>query len=222
MPNKFCKRLFAVIIFMYLSIFVQAQRDSLKIKQSFQVNLNDLLINRILVTYAHALTNYNYLEIACGYRQSDVKEVHLQSIFSSKDFYLQYNVFNFRAGIKHQFSNNHCISVAAAFNHWQQNHVWYILYKKDDTYPSNSVDLLISRNKFQIGTIVKISLLLKAKKLPLLIEPYYGIGLFYSRKFEIVHEVKYHYGKIVNGPINRKENKILPSFHLGIAFGIFK
>jgi hypothetical protein len=215
------KRNSFLLLFILVSQIVYSQNDSLMYKQSFSLNINDLFIKRIFITYSRPINSKKYLEIACGYKISNNTNANSGSIFSFSDPFWYYNNLTFRVGVKKYFHNNMFIGISSNFNYKFFNKIRFNHYKDYEGEMADE-DYVISRNKIQIGGLIKVGIVNKKGK-RFIIESYLGIGVLLSSEQESIDAIYDWNGNLIsNNPESSSKIRYIPTVHLGISIGILK
>lgn len=215
-------RLLTLAIFCSILIPGYAQTDSLAYKQRIAINLNDLLIRRVFLSYSYALNPDHYLDVNLGYRFSYKKTGDNFLGFGISDAWWYYNTATFRIGVKKYFNHKKFIALYISYNYRYFNKLWFNSYvdHEGDAYDE---DYVISRTKNQIGYMLKFGAeSFKGKGLSF--EPYFGFGTQYSIVNESI-EARYDWQRNLipdNYPVKTSKAKPIFTFHAGISVGFRK
>ena len=221
--NKQAKKRY---IFLLLLVFIPqitfSQEDSLQFRHSITVNINDLFIGRLLVTYSKPLSPERTLEVTCGYKYSDTKTVDAGSILFINNAYWYYNTLTLRFGYK-QFKNKTRYSGwDFNFNYKFFNKVRFNSYV-DHEGDSYDEDYILNRRNYQFGGIYKFGSITRIKK-SIILEQYIGLGLLLSLDHEFVLADFNDRGELVPGVYPREipKGRFFPTIYVGISIGLIK
>jgi len=149
--------------------------------QSINVNMNDLLIARLLVTYTHKIIPDNYLELTLGYRYygSHQETGGEDAWFGNTvmdELGICYNQITARAGLRRYFFNRVYVSFLGNYN-YRYNHDFRI----DGESGNPDIHWKYYKTMNQIGYIIKAGLVVDRSSNT---EFYFGFGeaLSYNTK----------------------------------------
>ncbi len=216
------KKLYFLLLLICSPQAIYSQNDSLLYRHSIAINLTDLFIHRLFLTYSTPINSNKYLEISCGYRQSYTKTVNsalLLLFFKDASWY--YNSIALRVGIKRYFDNDKFISYSTIFNYKFFNSIRFNRYEdhEGDMY---DVDYIISRSKIQFGGLIKVGFFSRAKWIHVISENYIGLGILHSFDSETINAKYYLYNVADLTPIKSHRHRIVPTIYFGVSFGLAK
>ncbi len=208
-----------VILFVIVSSTIicktYSQKDSILFKQSVNINLNDLAIKRLFITYIRSVSTKNYLELNLGYKycgpvsfENDGIDIEDGGIYDYSGIY--YNNFTLRAGLRRYFFNRIFFGIMANYDYKFNNEI-----RISGSSAYNNIDDIYSKTKNQIGAMIKFGIVLFHTKI-LISDMYFGIGYLLSKnKFTFISGNNHYYD------ISSENNiSAFPSFHFGISVGL--
>jgi hypothetical protein len=210
---------YLLFLFLFISQFSYSQEDTLFYRHSIVVNLNDLLIKRLLITFTKPIDHRSYLELSLGAKYSDQHTVESGSIFNFKDAFWYYNAGTFRAGVRrYNTKEDLYLTISSNFDYQFFNRIRFKRYVDYDGDIADK-DCIISRNKTQLGGLIKGGYFERRGK-HFIFESYIGIGLLFSHEEESILAAYDWTGNSLTGyPHSSSKNRFIPTFHFGLAIG---
>ena len=187
---------------------------------SYELSLSNLTLLDLTFIYTKKLNKSRYLEVSNSFVMHKTIESDAGSMFyNNQDPYKLYDLYRLRVGIRYFKDNFNYICPMLIFNYGNYRNRMIIHYIDEPGSDAYDQDYLLTRNKFEVGYILKFGkVALDGKNF--LWDFYCGFGFKVKFLNSIVYKKWLHHQLYYVGePIYMNEIKYMPTFHIGMLFG---